>query len=63
MSQHLSTGNFKWLTEKQIQTLNIDNLQHDGNEGFILEVDLQYLKPLHHKHNNLACAPEQVKVS
>lgn len=63
MSQHLPTGNFKWLTEKEIQKLNIDNLQHDDNKGFILEVDLQYPKPLHHKHNDLPCAPEQVKVN
>ena len=63
MSQCLPSGGFKWLTEKQINKLKIKTIPHDGNKGFILEVDLQCPKSLHDAHNDYPLAPEQVKVT
>ena len=44
MSQYLPTGNFKWLTEKQINNLNLDKYEEDSNKSLILEVNLEYPK-------------------
>ena len=47
MSQYLPTGGFRWLTDKQIQKLNINVCREDRKKGMILEVDLEYPKDLH----------------
>ena len=47
MSQYLPTGGFKWLTEKQINKINLAQYNEDRNKGLILEVDLEYPKELH----------------
>ena len=42
MSQYLPTGNFKWLTDKQIAKLDLAKYHDDSDKGLILEVDLEY---------------------
>ena len=63
MSQYLPTSNFKWLTQKQIDKIDIVKYKEDSNKGLILEVDLEYPKELHDLHNDYPLAPEKVKVS
>ena len=63
MSQYLPTGGFKWLTEKQINNINLAKYQEDSNKGLILEVDLEYPKELHDLHNDYPIAAEKVKVT
>ena len=63
MSQYLPTGGFKWLTEKQINNLNVAKYQEDSNKGLILEVDLVYPEGLHDLHNDYPLAAEKVKVT
>ena len=63
MSQYLPTGGFKWLTEKQINNLNLAKYQEDSNKGLILEVDLEYPEGLHDLHNDYPLAAEKVKVT
>ena len=63
MSQYLRTGNFKWMTDKEISKTNLEKYELDGKEGLILEVDLEYPKELHDLHNDYPIAPEKVKVS
>ena len=63
ISQYLPTGGFKWLTEKQINNLNLAKYQEDSNKGLILEVDLEYPKELHDLHNDYPLAAEKVKVT
>ena len=63
MSQYLPTGGFKWLTEKQINNLNLAKYQEDSNKGLILEVDLEYPRQLHGVHNDYPLAAEKVKVT
>ena len=63
MSQYLPTGGFKWLTEKQINNLNLAKYQEDSNKGLILEVDLEYPEGLHYLHNDYPLAAEKVKVT
>ena len=63
MSQYLPTGNFKWMTDKEISKTNLGKYKADSKEGLILEVDLEYPKELHDLHNDYPIAPEKVKVS
>ena len=63
MSQYLPTGNFKWMTDKEISKINLGKYELDSKEGLILEVDLEYRKELHDLHNEYPIAPEKVKVS
>ena len=63
MSQYLPTGGFKWLSEKQIDKLDLARYRKDSTKGLILEVDLTYPKELHHLHNDYPLAPEKVKVT
>ena len=60
MSQHLPTGNFKWMTDKEISKINLGKYKADGKKGLILEVDLEYPQELHDIHNDYPIAPEKV---
>ena len=44
MSQYLPTGGFKWLSQKQIEKINLGKYTDDSKKGLILEVDLEYPK-------------------
>ena len=63
MSQYLPTGDFRWMTEKQIDNINLAKYDENSKKGFIAEVDLEYPKELHDLHNDYPLAPERVKVT
>ena len=63
MSQHLPTGKFRWLTEKQVNKLDLSKQTDDSKIGLTLEVDLEYPNELHNLHNDFPPAPEKVKVT
>ena len=63
MSQYLPTGNFKWMTEKEIKKTNLAKYKEDSKKGLILEVDLEYPEELHDLHNDYPLEPEKVKVT
>ena len=63
MSQYLPTGNFKWLTKKQIEQTNLARYSEEQDEGLLLEVDLDYPQELHDLHNDYPLAPEKLKVN
>ena len=63
MSQYLPTGGFRWMTEKQINNLNLANYKEDNKKGLILEVDLEYPEELHDLDNDYPLGPEKVKVA
>ena len=63
MSQYLPTGNFKWMTDKEINKIDLGKYKADGKKGLILEVDLEYPQELYDIHNDYPVAPEKVKVS
>ena len=60
MSQYLPTGGFRWLTQKQIEKLDLAKYKEDSKKGLILEVDPE---DQHNKHNDYPLAPEKVKVT
>ena len=63
MSQYLPTGNFKWMTDKEISKIDLGKCKADGKKGWIIEVDLEYPQELHDIHNDYPVTPEKVKVS
>ena len=63
MSQYLPTGNFKWMTDKEISKIDLGKYKTDGKNGLIPEVDLEYPQELHDIHNDYPVTPEKVKVS
>ena len=62
MSQYLPNGGFRWMTEKQINKINLSKYSENSKKGLILEVDLTYPEELHDLHNDYPLAPEKVKV-
>ena len=63
VSQYLPTGNFKWMSDREIKQIDPGMYKQDGNKGLIPEVDLEYNKDLHELHNDYPVAPEKIKVS
>ena len=63
MCQYLPTGNFKWMTDKEISKIDLGKYKADGKKGLMPEVDLEYPQELHDIHNDYSIAPEKVKVS
>ena len=61
MSQYLPTGNFKWMSNKEIKQIDLGKYKADGKKGLILEVDLEYPHELHNLHNDYPVYPEKVK--
>ena len=63
MSQYLPTGGFKWMTDKQINNIDLAKYNENSEKGLILEVDLEYPKELHELHNDYPLAAERVCVN
>ena len=63
MSQFLPTGNFKWLSQNQIEKTNLGKYTENSKKGLILEVDLEYPQELHDLHNDYPLGPEKAKVA
>ena len=63
MSQYLPTGGFRWLTEKEINKIDLAKYKEDSKKDLILKVDLEYPQELHDLHNDYTFAPEKMKVT
>ena len=63
MSQYLLYGSFKWLSNEELNNIDLGKYKENSNDGLILEADLEYPKDLHELHNDYPLAPEKVKVS
>ena len=64
MSQPLPTGGFSWVEDTSKFTAQfISNLRDDETIGFYLEVDLEYPKQLHSKHDQYPLAPEHISIT
>ena len=60
MSQYLPTGGFRWITQKQINKVNLAACTEDRKKGII---DLEYPDNLHDLHNDYPVAVEKMKVT
>ena len=64
MSQYLPTGGFKWVdvSTKEDWADFILKQGDEQDEGYFLEVDLEYPEELHDFHDTYPCAPEKFKI-
>ena len=63
MSQKLPVNNFEWTKDtSQFNEDFIKNYNEESDEGYFLQVDVQYLEKLHEIHNNLPFSPDIIKI-
>ena len=63
MSQNLAVNNFEWIEDtSQFHKDFIKNYNEESDEGYFLEVDIQYPDKLHELHNDLPFLPERMKL-
>ena len=63
MSQKLPVNNFECIEDtSQFNEDFIKNYNEESDEGYFLEVDVQYLEKLHELHNDLPFVPERIKI-
>ena len=63
MSQKLPVNNFEWIEDtSQFNKDFIKSYIEKSDEGYFLEVDVQYPEKLHELHNDLPFLPERVKI-
>ena len=66
MSQKLPVNGFKWVKQEELSNLNEDfikNYDENGNIGYFLEVDIDYLKELFNFHKDLPFLLKSKKVN
>ena len=64
MSQKFPVDDFKW--KENISNFNEDfikNYDEYHNKGYILKVDVEYLKNLHDLHSDLPFLPKRMKIN
>ena len=57
--QYLPYSGFKWLNEKESDRFDVNSIEENSPIGYILEVDLKYLRQLYNDH---PLAPESLKL-
>ena len=63
MVQSLPVNNFKWVEEtSQFNEDFIESYNEESDEGYFLEVDIQYTEKLHELHNDLVFLTERIKI-
>lgn len=62
MVQKLPIKNFRWLPESSLTPEYVMSFDDDGDEGLVLEVDLDYPPELHDLHNDYPLAPESLAI-
>ena len=63
MSQSLPKSDFRWMTDKETERIDLGKYKADSKKGLIPEIDLDYPKEHHELHSNYPLASEKVKVS
>ena len=62
MSQPLPQKDFHWLEEDLVSSLDVTQIPDDAEQGYILEVDLEYPDNLHDEHNDYPLVPEPTTI-
>ena len=61
--QNLPVNNFAWIKDtSKINEDFIKKYNRESDEGYFLEVDVQYLEKVHELHNDLTFLPESMKI-
>ena len=59
MLQCLSTSKFPWVPQEKLEQLGVMAIDKDADQGYILEVDLEYPAALHDFHSDYPLAPKR----
>ena len=62
MVQNLPTHRFLWKKVEDFTLEKIDELVKKGKRGYLLEVDVEFLKELHENHNELPFLAERMQI-
>ena len=62
MSEKLPTGEFRWLTEQEVEQFEPLMVDADGEKCYILQVDLHYPPILHDTHSDYPLAVEKKSI-
>ena len=63
MSQKLPINHFEWIKDTfQFNEDLVKRSNEESNEGYFVEVDVQYPEKLHKLHNNLPFLPEGIRI-
>ena len=60
MSAYLPYGNFKWVDPVEVDLNHILTLNKNSDDGYILEVDLEYPENLFEHHKDFPLCPEKL---
>ena len=62
MSQKLPVNKSEWIEDtSKFKEDFIKNYNEESDEGYFLEIDIQYPEKLHENHNDLPFLPEKMK--
>ena len=63
MSKKFPVSNFEWIKDtSQFNEDFIKNYNEESDEGYFLEVDVQYVGKLHELHNYLPLLSDRMKI-
>ena len=63
MSQTFPVNNFEWIKDTfEFNEDFIKNYNEENDEGYFVEVDVQYLEKLHEFQNDLLFLSERIKI-
>ena len=63
MSQYLPYGGFKWLSYEEINRFDVNAIEENSSNGYILQVGIEYSDELNDFHNDYPLAPEKFKIN
>ena len=59
MSKFLPTSGLKWT---DIKEFDLNKYTSNSSKGWVLEINLEYLKELWELHNDYPLAPDKIKI-
>ena len=63
MSQNVPVDTFEWIKyTSQFNKDFVEKYNEENDEGYFLEVDIQYPEKLHELHDDLPFVPERLKI-
>ena len=62
ISQKLPADNFEWIEKTSDKEDFIKNYNEESDQGYFLEVEVQYPEILHKRHNDLPIFSERKKI-
>jgi hypothetical protein len=63
LSEPLPLSDFRWLSESEMESINLLDIADDAEVGYIIQCDFDYPRELHDSHNCLPLAPHRIKLT